>query len=643
MFFRIVLTLLFTLLSWLSFAQAELIDSLERILPTLKGKERIQVLGDLSWSLNAIDAARSEKYAREMLQYVEQEKDSAQTGEAFNYLSIALYRKGDYEGALQASRKALTIRKKLGDKRGIASSLNKFVNIYTDQVKLDSALYYAIASLDIFEEIEDSAAIAQTAIAISSIHVKDRNWKEAEKYAIDAYHIADRIGFAYAKGGAAGNIAVAREELGDLDGAIQWYEKAKKGFEQAQSLVDLGNVALNLGVVYRKKDNKQKALESYQLALNISLKTGEKQGQAHASANIGGLLNDLNKPSEAIPYFLSAKELADTQQLQRVRLLALNGLTEAYARTGRGEESSKMLEAYVSLRDSLYNEERTAALSEMRTKFEVEKKEQENAFLKNENELKEKQKRNVLIGSAIIIVLLIVAGIMYYLAYRRKQESKLQQEVIRERERGLAAVFEATEEERKRIAKDLHDGVGQQLSGLRMSWEGLSSKIEDPSAREKFEVLTTVLDEACKDVRSISHQMMPKTLMENGLLPAIEDMLRKSLGITHIQYKLEHFQVENERFQEKLELGVYRICQELVNNIIKHSGASEVVVQLYRNKKQLILIVEDNGRGFDSVNKREGIGLMNINSRITTVGGDVIWEPGPQSGSVATVRVPLVE
>lgn len=643
MFFRSTLIIFFFFTAAILCAQSALIDSLEKTLPSLSGKEKLRVLGDLSWELNAIDIARSEQYAQQMLQYAQQQKDSVEIGNAFNYLSIALYRKGDYDGALSATRKALSMRKKLGDQRGIASSYNKFVNIYTDQVKLDSALFYAIASLKIFEEINDSAAIAQTGIAISSIHLKDRNWKEAEQYAIDAYRIAERIGFLYAMGGAAGNIAVVREESSDFEAAISWYEKAKSAFEKVQSLVDLGNVALNLGVLYRKMDNKEKALQSYQMALSIAMKTGEKQGQAHASANIGGLLNDLNNPKEAIRYFLSAQQLAETQQLQRVRLLALNGLTEAYARTGNGEEAAKTLAAYVSLRDSIYNEERTAALSEMRTKFEVEKKEQENAFLKKENELKEREKRNIFIGAALLLVMVVMAGVFYFSAKKRKQETAFQVALVKEREKGLEAVFEATEEERKRIAKDLHDGVGQQLSGLRMSWEGLSSKITNVEDRQRFEVLTSVLDDACKDVRSISHQMMPKTLMENGLLPAIEDMLRKSLGITPIAYKLEHFQVENERFPEKLELGLYRIAQELVNNIIKHSGASEVVVQLYRNKKQLILIVEDNGRGFDTQTKREGIGLMNISSRITTVGGDVIWEPGPQSGSVATVRVPLME
>jgi signal transduction histidine kinase len=135
--------------------------------------------------------------------------------------------------------------------------------------------------------------------------------------------------------------------------------------------------------------------------------------------------------------------------------------------------------------------------------------------------------------------------------------------------------------------------------------------------------------------------MMPRALQERGLLPAISDMLEKSLGLTAIRYKLEHYKVQDVRFDERVEVGVYRVCQELVSNIIKHSGATEVMVQLLFSKKYLILIVEDNGRGFSSENSSSGIGLMNMTSRINTVNGDITMEPSPESGTVATIRIPI--
>ena len=128
-----------------------------------------------------------------------------------------------------------------------------------------------------------------------------------------------------------------------------------------------------------------------------------------------------------------------------------------------------------------------------------------------------------------------------------------------------------------------------------------------------------------------------------GLIPALADMLEKSLGLTEIQCEFEHHNVENERFKEAVEISLYRICQELINNIIKHSEAKAVSVQLLKTKSHLVLVVEDNGKGFtfDDPNNQNGIGLMNISSRAKAVNGEVNYEPNPKQGTVASVRVPL--
>jgi signal transduction histidine kinase len=118
-------------------------------------------------------------------------------------------------------------------------------------------------------------------------------------------------------------------------------------------------------------------------------------------------------------------------------------------------------------------------------------------------------------------------------------------------------------------------------------------------------------------------------------------MLEKSLGLSSIRYTLEHYKVQDIRFDERVEVGVYRVCQELISNIIKHSGATEVMVQLLMSKQFLILIVEDNGKGFSRENTGGGIGLMNMTSRINTVNGDITMEPSPESGTVATIRIPV--
>jgi len=135
--------------------------------------------------------------------------------------------------------------------------------------------------------------------------------------------------------------------------------------------------------------------------------------------------------------------------------------------------------------------------------------------------------------------------------------------------------------------------------------------------------------------------MMPRILQEDGLIPALSDMLEKSFRFSPIQYEFEHYGI-SDRFREGVEIGLYRISQELVNNIIKHSGANRVSVQLFKNGKYLVLLVEDNGKGFEMNElEKSGIGLMNITSRVETIQGEFNLSPSPQSGTLATIRIPI--
>ena len=148
------------------------------------------------------------------------------------------------------------------------------------------------------------------------------------------------------------------------------------------------------------------------------------------------------------------------------------------------------------------------------------------------------------------------------------------------------------------------------------------------------------LESSTTELRSISHQMMPSALTELGIVDALSDMLHKSLDPIEIKFSFENFGIET-RIKENIEITIYRVSQELINNIVKHSGANEVSVQLFKSGDNIILIIEDNGIGISKEDKPDGIGLMNISSRLDTIKGKVNFEPSPNSGTLATVKIPL--
>jgi signal transduction histidine kinase len=237
---------------------------------------------------------------------------------------------------------------------------------------------------------------------------------------------------------------------------------------------------------------------------------------------------------------------------------------------------------------------------------------------------------------------ILVTAISFLIALRIKQrtEKEKNKAIIREKEAGIKSVIIATEEERKRIAKDLHDGIGQQLGGLKLAWQKLLEKESNATEKEKLRDLSKILDETAQEVRVISHQMMPRVLSEFGLVPAIDDMLKKSLSNTEIKYEYIHDGMDL-RLPETIEISLYRICQELINNIIKHSGADVVSVQLMKSKSFIILVVEDNGKGFQTGKPVEGIGLQNISNRVNIVNGSVNFERGEKKGTSATIHIPF--
>ena len=199
-------------------------------------------------------------------------------------------------------------------------------------------------------------------------------------------------------------------------------------------------------------------------------------------------------------------------------------------------------------------------------------------------------------------------------------------ERIIQQETRLNAVFEAQEEERRRIAKELHDGVGQTISAIKMNYQSLSGKAAEKELAPEFEKIGKMLENAGTEVRNISHQMIPKELEQFGLIPAVEGMLNLNLENAPIKYQFEHSGF-TERIGTHIELVLFRVLQELVSNVIKHSKASQLTVQLVRLKTHVVMNVSDNGIGFDVDRKeKNGIGLLNIASRIDAIKGNLHYD-----------------
>jgi signal transduction histidine kinase len=324
---------------------------------------------------------------------------------------------------------------------------------------------------------------------------------------------------------------------------------------------------------------------------------------------------------------------------------ALLGMAKLKALTNQPDSAFSYMKLYIATKDSAYDERIRQQILEVQTKYENEKLSQDLELAKHDKEFAEislmQRKTQIWL---LVFVLISMTGAAIFLFYRHQQRQKAAADAERiiENEARLNAVLEGQEEERRRIAKELHDGLGQTLTAVKLNYQTLSEKAISPEYQKDFKKLETMLESANAEVRSISHQMMPRELEQFGLIAAVEGMLKLNLENTPLKYHFEYSGFR-QRVGNQVELVLFRVLQELVNNVIKHSGANMLQVQLLKHTNHVVMSVSDNGHGFEvEKHEKKGIGLLNIAGRIDGIKGHLHFESEPGAGTTVTIRIPLV-
>jgi signal transduction histidine kinase len=241
----------------------------------------------------------------------------------------------------------------------------------------------------------------------------------------------------------------------------------------------------------------------------------------------------------------------------------------------------------------------------------------------------------VLISFMIIVGVILIREIFYSL--KRAEIDRLRTE-----RKVLNAIINTEENEKKRFAKDLHDGLGPILSTVKMSLSTLNERISDPTGALILKNTNHLVNEAISTIKDISNNMSPHVLSNFGLTSAISTFVSKinQTGIVNIDFKSD---MENKRMENDKEVVLYRAVCELINNSVRHSGASRIEIELNKHEKFVTLQFNDNGRGFDmstlSGDENKGMGLSNIETRVKTVEGVFILESTPGKGTSALIKV----
>ena len=254
---------------------------------------------------------------------------------------------------------------------------------------------------------------------------------------------------------------------------------------------------------------------------------------------------------------------------------------------------------------------------------------------------KQEQIRNILIGSFLFLLIVLI---FLYNRYRLKQKNRYQQERNRQQNELFNAIVSTQDQERKRIAQDLHDSLGSVLSAAKLKLSALEASQPgfSPEQQETYQSSLELLNEAVAELRLISHNIMPATLSKLGLVAALQNLIGKISSKSGIQFSFaaHGFDV---RLDENTEISIYRIILELINNIVKHAAAKKASVQLVHYPDYINLVIEDNGLGFESakaLREKKGIGLGNILSRVEYLKGSIEIDSSPGKGSTVIIEIP---
>ncbi|WP_232735102.1 tetratricopeptide repeat protein [Olleya sp. Bg11-27] len=523
------------------------------------------------------------------LSYAEKTDDKQQQANAYQNISTLYILQKNYEKAANNLDRAAQIYRALGDDNGVLVTLFNFANILKEQGRYKEAYKHYKTVLDYRIKEGNKASIAYVKINLSQLLVEEGNYEEAIPQLNETLSLLEELKFTSDMAIVLNDLGLCHSKLGHTGQAIAYFERSLK-IGKSKSLPQYNSQFYkNLSHLYKDIGNYKQALYYYEKTVLVT--------------------EDINAVDKE-KYVANLQEQYETELKEtRIKLL---------------EKEQKLSEAELE----------KAALNLEKTALDLDR---------------QRMVRNIFIAGFIILL-----GVLILLRYLYLQRLKIQRQLTLQKEENarqeinqlvkdhklsvIEQYQEGQEEERARLSREIHDGIGSDLASIKIGFEHyLESKKFSPQGKR----LLQAIEQSCKDVRLLSHQLHPLPFSKIGfssfLKEALEQLKNTNVfSITSFLYPEDAI----DELPEALLADTYRIIQELLNNIIKHAKATEVEVQLTKHAAYLNLVVSDNGSGFKTNNK-PGIGIRNIKERVHKRHGEVTIDSSPQHGTSITIDFPL--
>jgi signal transduction histidine kinase len=620
-------------------AQQHLVDSITKELQQpMADTNRAVSMMRLAIDYEIVDTAKAYKAYRDAINFAREKNLYYNLGRIYQNQAVLFSNGGNDVQAKASLDTAIFFYQKSDNpkaKKFEANTYNDLANRFKKQNELQQSVQYYLKGIAMLEKLGLDAELVTPYCNLSSLFGDIKEPVRQNEYAHKAVASAKRTGSNQKLFMAYFILANSYLMQDDNLSAKKYIDSSGVYFDESANInsVDIiFSYYLVTAQVFRKLNQLDSSFNYFQRSFEVSQKYNYSYGKAESQLQMGAIAILQKKYKEAEQYLLTGIEEAKTINYFGMLDEGYKYLADIYAVTGRYKQAYEYFQKHKEINDSAVNLESKKYATELEEKYQSEKKDKQ--IILQQSQLEKRKTFNyVLIGSAAVLLILSL------LAYRNyNQKKKLQQQRISEleKERHLTAteaVLKGEEQERTRLAKDLHDGLGGMLSGIKYSFQTMKGNlVMTPDNAQAFERSMDMLDSSIKEMRRVAHNMMPEALVKFGLDTALKDFCNDINQSGAIRATYQSIGLENAVIEQTTAVTIYRIVQELINNTMKHAAAKNAIVQLSKINEAISITVEDDGKGFNPVilQGTRGIGWSNIHSRVEYLKGklDVQSEPG---------------
>ncbi|WP_188753923.1 ATP-binding protein [Parapedobacter defluvii] len=645
----------------MSSAQNSRIDSLKLRLSDKRQTDssRMEILLQLGWDVSFFNTDSARIYLRECIDLAKKNADNLNIGSGYAYMGSSYFREDKFDSAQHYYRIAETYFLKdttVEGKENVIVNRMSMGTVALQQNKYEEALGYYFNVIDYFENSssEDWPNLLTAYANVGLVYNDMKQFDKALEYHTKGLEIFQQHPMDLKKK-AQLQMFVALDFLN-----LRQYKSSLIALDSAALTVQKLNLPYLYSSFYALKGRYFNEIQRYKEAIAASKKALGYAQPIHNGFEEGNILFQLGKSyfslgdyKQSLQYFgpgLSIHRKLHDKTRERA---SLNYIAQAYYQTKDYQKASEYFDAYGRLSDSLHQSDIQLKINAIENKYQAKQKQDAILVLKKNNQIQQlalHKKENQIFFAVVGSLLLLVTGLLLYRNLRnkhrllKKTEQLYEQQIIQlEKERQLIAaqsLMKGQEEERSRLAKDLHDGVGGLLSGVKLSLSNMKGNVflsEDNAAA--VNTIISQLDNSIGELRRVSHNMMPEALIRYGLKEALENYCESIDQSGKLNVRLQTYGLD-QRMVQDTEIILYRIVQELLNNVIKHAEARQALVQLIKEADKFTLTVEDDGKGFDlnSHTDINGAGLQNIKARAGYLNSTVDIRTRPGEGTSVTVE-----